>query len=170
MQVRVVKQRRPNPHLVKLHRSYTVEEVATLFGKHKNTVRAWIKEGLPTCDSKRPTLVLGQALRTFLQAKRMKNKKACAPDQLYCVRCREPRHPAGRMAEYQPVTEKFGNLIGICPVCDCLMNRRTSLAKIDPIRRELDITFMQARSHISETDQPSLNSDFSMEACDHENA
>ena len=27
------------------------------------------------------------------------------------------------MAEYQPRTETLGNLIGICPQCECLMHR-----------------------------------------------
>ena len=40
-----VKVRRINPRLVKIHCSYTVEEIADLFGKHNNTVRAWINEG-----------------------------------------------------------------------------------------------------------------------------
>jgi hypothetical protein len=35
--------RHPNPRLVKIHRSYTVEEVARNLRKHKNTVRAWMK-------------------------------------------------------------------------------------------------------------------------------
>ena len=38
------------------------------------------------------------------------------------------------MAEYIPVTEKFGNLVAICPDCDAIMNRRVSLAKIGQIR------------------------------------
>ncbi len=33
--------RHHNPRLVKLHRSYTVEQIARLFDLHKNTVRAW---------------------------------------------------------------------------------------------------------------------------------
>ena len=39
--------RRLNPRRVKIHRCYTVEEVAKLFGAHKNTVRGWLKAGLP---------------------------------------------------------------------------------------------------------------------------
>jgi hypothetical protein len=46
--------RRPNPRLAKIHRSYTVEESATLFGVHRNTVREWVRRGLPTSDRKRP--------------------------------------------------------------------------------------------------------------------
>ena len=45
------------------------------------------------------------------------------------------------MAEYAPVTEKFGNLMAICPDCDAIMNRRVSLAKIEQIRGKMDITF-----------------------------
>lgn len=158
-----MKTRRANYRLVKIHRNYTVEDIARLFGRHKNTVRAWLKEGLPTCDGKRPTLILGLALRDFLKAKRAKHKKACAPGEIYCVRCHVPRKPAGRMAEYKPVTASLGNLIGICPVCECLMYRRVSLPKIDRIRADLDITFTQAGRHIGESSQPSVNRYFGKE-------
>ena len=39
-----MKRRHPNHRLVKIHRSYTVEEIATLFGVHKNTVSHWVAE------------------------------------------------------------------------------------------------------------------------------
>jgi hypothetical protein len=133
--------RRPNYRLVKIHRSYKVEEVALLFGTHKNTVRAWVKAGLPTCDKRRPTLILGSDLAAFLRARRTKKKQPCQPAEMYCVRCRAPRQPAGDMAEYAPITEKLGCLKGICPACDAWMYRRTSLAKLPEVRGKLDITF-----------------------------
>jgi len=38
----------PNHRLVKIHRIYTVEDAACCLAVHKNTVRRWIKAGLPT--------------------------------------------------------------------------------------------------------------------------
>ena len=122
-----MRKRRPNPRLVKIHRSYTVEEIACLFGIHKNTVREWVKAGLPTCDRKRPMLVLGRELAAFLQVRRTKNKRPCQSGEIYCVRCRVTKLPAGEMAEYQPITQILGNLIGICPGCLSMIYRCVSL-------------------------------------------
>ena len=151
--------RHPNPRLAKIHRNYSVEEIANLFGIHRNTVREWIKQGLPTSDQKRPFLILGRDLVAFLQVRRAKNKRPCQPGELYCVRCRAPKAPAGDMVEYKPVTATLGNLIAICPDCNAIMNRRASLAKLEQIRGCLDITMPQALQHIGEGDQPTVNSD-----------
>ena len=151
--------RHPNPRLAKIHRNYTVEEIANLLGVHRNTVREWVKRGLPTSDQKRPFLVLGRDLRAFLQARRAKNKRPCQPGEMYCVRCRTPKAPAGDMADYQTVTETMGNLIGICPCCEAMMYRRVNLAKLKQVRGKLDITMPQALRHIRESAQPSVNSD-----------
>jgi hypothetical protein len=153
-----MRKRRPNYRLVKIHRCYTVEEAARLLGTHKNTVRAWVRAGLPTCDSKRPTLILGRDLAACLQARRTKNKRPCQPGEIYCVRCRAPKQPAGDMAEYQPITEQLGNLEGICPDCDLMIYRRASMAKLAEIRGKLDITFAEAQRQVNESEQPSVNS------------
>lgn len=154
-----MKKRHPNPRLAKIHRNYTVEEAANLFGVHRNTVREWIKRGLPVCDSKKPMLILGRDLAEFLQARRTKNKQTCQPGEIYCVRCRAPKAPAGDMADYEPVTETMGNLIAICSDCETIIYRRVSLAKLDQIRGQLDITMPQALRHINERNQSSVNSD-----------
>lgn len=143
-----MKKRLYNPNLAKMHRNYTVEEVARLYGVFKGTVRAWIKAGLPVLDDKRPMLILGSDLAAFHQAKRMKNKQKCQPGEMYCVRCRAPKSPALGMADYKPITGTMGNLIAICPACNSIMNRRASLAKLAQVRGKMDITMPQALQHI----------------------
>lgn len=151
--------RHPNHRLVKIHRSYTVEEVAKLFGNHRNTVRNWVKSGLATIDEKRPMLILGHDLVAFVKKRKAKNKQKLKPGELYCVRCRDPKFPAGDMAEYSPVTPKIGNLIAICPDCDSIMNRRVSLARIGEVGGNVDITFPKELRHIVKRAKPTVNSD-----------
>ena len=151
--------RHPNPRLAKIHRNYTVHEIASLFGVHRNTVREWVKRGLPTNDNRRPMLILGRDLVAFLRARRAKNKRTCPPGELYCFRCRAPKAAAGDMADYQPLTETQGNLIAICADCETIMYRRVSLAKLEHVRGNLDITMPQALRHINESARPSVNSD-----------
>jgi len=155
--------RHPNHRLAKIHRNYTVEEITKLFDNHRNTVREWVKRGLPTIDHKRPMLILGRDLAAFLQARRLKNKRKCQPGEIYCVRCRAPRNPAGDMADYQPITTTLGNLIGICPCCESMMYRRVNPAKLEQIRGKLDIALPQALPHLVEISGFSVNSDFKEE-------
>jgi hypothetical protein len=155
----IARKRYPNHRLVKSHRSYTVEEIACLFAIHKNTVRRWFKAGLQTIDDRRPMLTLGRDLSAFLRSRRAGKKQHCGIGQLYCVRCRIPKFPAGGMADYLPFTEMVGNLAAICPDCGSMMYRCVSNAKIEEIRGKIDITFPQALRQLGETSQPTVNSD-----------
>ena len=151
---------RPNSRLVKIHLNYTVEEIASLLGVHKNTVRQWIKHGLSVCDDRRPLLVVGRDLAAFLKTQRNKNKCKCQLYELYCLRCRKPQKPAGNVAEFEYVTDKVGNLSAKCPVCEACMHKRISVVKLSQIRGEIDIAFMQAEERISNSIQLTVNSDF----------
>ena len=154
-----VRRRHPNHRLVKIHRSYTVEDIARLFGIHKNTVWQWIKAGLPTIDDRRPKLILGRHLIEFLQARRASKKQPCQPGEIYCVRCHAPKFPAAGMAEYRPINEKIGNLAAICPDCYSMMHRCVSIATLGAVRGEMDITFPQALERLREISQPTADSD-----------
>ena len=147
-----------------------MEEIARLFGIHKNTVRSWLKQGLAAIDDRRPILILGQELSRFLRERRQKAKKTCGPGRIYCIACRAPKVPAAKMAECIPTGPLAGNLCGICPDCDRLIYRRVNLAKIDAIRDDLEITFTQPRPSIRESPAPSVNCDSSQKAQAHENA
>ena len=156
------RRRRLNPRLAKIHRNYTVDEVARLYDVHRNTVRLWIKQGLPTTDNRRPMLILGHDLRAFLEARRSKNRRACKPGEMYCLRCREPRAPAGAVADFERITETLGNLVAICSHCGAVMNRRVNIAKLADVSGEVAVTMTLAARHLSESNQPTLNSDFAL--------
>ena len=151
--------RHPNPRLIKIHRSYTVEEVAAVCGVHRNTVRQWIKTGLETLDAHRPVLIQGTTLRLFLEVRRNQNKRPCLPGEMYCLRCRAPQRPAVDMVDYEELTATQGNLVGICPVCDLIMNRRVNFSKLVAIAGGLDIRLPHALLHIDESSKPCVNSD-----------
>lgn len=152
--------KRLNHNLAKIHRNYTVEEVANLFSVHKNTVRLWVKDGLATNDNKRPMLILGAELKSYLQAKRKSNKRKCQAFEIYCVRCRVPQLPDENMVDYEPINGRMGRLIGLCPSCGVIINKYFNFAKLDQIKDKLDITLPKALKHINESVKPLLNSDF----------
>lgn len=126
---------RCNPNRAKIHRSYTVEEVACLFTVHKNTVRAWIKAGLPICDDQKPMLILGLELREFIQAKNKKNKRKCKLYEMYCLRCKSSQKPAENMVEYEPISDATGRLMGLCSSCEGMINKYIKLADLAKIQQ-----------------------------------
>ncbi len=133
---------------IKLHRTYTVEEIARLLGTHKNTIRLWIKRGLPVIDDRRPALILGEQLHDYMKAQRTHRRRSCGPGQIFCVKCRAPRDPALGMADYLPLGPTTGSLRGICPNCESLIFRRVGLAKIDHAKGNLEVLFPKAGLHI----------------------
>jgi len=165
-----VANRLPNPRLVKVHRNYSVEDTARLLSVHKNTVRNWLKQGLTAIDDRRPTLILGRELSRFLQERRQKTKQPCGPGRIYCIACRAPKVPAGKMADCTATDPLAGNLCGICPDRDRLIYRRVNLANIEAVRGDLDITFKRPNPRIRESRGPSVNCRSSEKAHADENA
>ena len=159
--------RRLNPRRVKIHRNYTVEEAAMLLGVHKNTVRAWLRAGLQAIDERRPTLILGRQLSTFLHARREGRRRRCRPGQFYCFRCRTPRTSVGCKAQYLPITPTSGNLTGLCSDCGTRMYRRVSIEKLAAVAGGLQVMMPQAQQHIEEGASPSQHSDLPHEPHGH---
>ena len=155
--------KRFNPRRVKIHRSYAVEEAARVLGIHKNTVRNWLGDGLEPIDARRPVLIRGAELKAYINARRRQNRSPCGPGQIYCVRCRSPKHPMPAVAEYVPITPTSGNLRARCPDCFGRIFRRASLARLAAVTGNLTITFPDAQQRIVEGADPSVNCDLELE-------
>lgn len=152
--------RRVNPNRVKLHRSFSVEELARCLDVHKNTVRHWQAKGLEPIDKGRPLLFQGATVRDFLTKRNSGRKTPCPTGTLYCFRCRSPRAPALGMVDFVPMCPGSGNLRALCECCETLMHRRVREADIGKIMPGCTVQFAQGQPSLSGQTAPSLNCDF----------
>ena len=151
--------RRISGSRIKIHHTYTIAEAATVVAVHAYTIRGWIDRGLPAMTGRKPILIKGSDLKQFIEARKQSRKKRCRSGELYCVKCREPRRPAGNMVDYLPAENGSSNLRGICPHCETLMHRRVSQASFAAVTRDLTVGFPQGQSRITDSDVPSVNLD-----------
>ena len=152
--------RRLNHRLIKSLRSYEIGELAMLLSCHKNTVRNWIKDGLPTlCDGRRPILVHGSDARDYLERKRAGRRHKCRPDEMFCFGCRQPRQPALKMVDFKPTSTTGGLLAGICEQCSTLMFKRASRASLGRVSGLLEVKFMEADESLNGRPAAPLNCD-----------
>ena len=138
--------KRLNSNLAKIHRCYSVEEAAAIWGIHKQTVRNWIKAGLRTIDDSRPTLIHGSDLRQFVKDKNSRSKRPCVINEIYCVKCRKPQQPAMSMVDYVPSSDDRGCLTGLCQSCESVINRFVSAAQLNVIKQKLDVTIRPSKN------------------------
>ena len=154
-----VASRRVNPNRIKLHRCYSVGELATCCDVHKNTVRHWQAKGLEPIEPRKPFLFHGATAREYLVRTNASRKRPCAPGTIYCFKCREPRAPAAGMVEVTRKNATTGNLSAICGFCGTMMHRQARLATIAEIMPNLDVQIREANVRIVERATPSLNCD-----------
>jgi hypothetical protein len=117
------RRRRYRVNLVKTTQLYDTNEIAKLFGLHRNTIRHWFKEGLKPIDNQRPVCVHGSDLKAFLAARQEARRQKCALGEFYCFRCGAPRGPWDNLVETSPYTEKISKLTAICCLCETVMHR-----------------------------------------------
>jgi len=132
--------RRIDLRRIKIHQSYTVNEAANILSSHPNTVRKWIKKGLPLAEERHPILLRGRDIRDFHQDRKAKKKCRLAPGEFYCFKCQAPKRAAFDAVDYYAISSTIGNLKGLCPDCSTIMNRRTSIKTLDAAKGDLEVT------------------------------
>lgn len=110
--------KRVSARKIKVHGQYTYEQAARALGVTVQTVRLWRQSGLPVLDSQKPHLILGFALKDFLNTRASKAKRRLARDQFLCMTCNVPRRAYGGMADYLPYTDGRGRLEALCEFCE----------------------------------------------------
>lgn len=153
--------RRASARRVRGHRTYTVAEAARCVGVHPRTVSTWIRDGLPVLKERRPILIKGSDLRSYLDAKRLSRRRPLRLGEIYCLPCREPKRPAGAMVDFIPEMPTSGTLRGICPDCQRLMHRKVKRTSLDRVAAGLDVALASVGERIGNMSVPLVNLPFS---------
>jgi hypothetical protein len=131
--------KRANPMAVKAALTYEIGEAAAALGKSSATIRNWIKDGLPVMASRKPYLISGADIRTYIKAKSQAAKSTLAPDELYCLSCRAGRKPLDMIVAAFPNTPKTTRLMGVCERCSANAARMISNTKTHHFARTFQI-------------------------------
>lgn len=91
--------------------------------------------------SRRPFLILGEALRSYLADRANGAKVRLAQDQLYCFTCKSARGPAGGFVDCIAQTAKTARLMGLCDHCGGTCNRMISATKIASFAEIFNLAF-----------------------------
>jgi DNA-binding XRE family transcriptional regulator len=135
-----------NPNIIRADLSYSASDLAELLKVHKQTVLAWHKEGLPVIDSSKPYLFYGKELRAFIKTRQSNRKFKCSENEFYCFKCHQVRMSKDNTVNIRIKDEKHLNVLGICAVCGCRLNKAGSLKTIDEIRQVFTVQQIQEKA------------------------
>ncbi|MEP1536436.1 MAG: helix-turn-helix domain-containing protein [Paracoccaceae bacterium] len=153
---------------IKTHRIYTVWEISDLLGCHRQTVIRWINDqGLISDTSAKPWLIEGRDLKPFLGVRQTSVRCKLAMHHCFCLGCRGPREPDGKIADYVQQTPDSGRLIALCPECGAVMNKIVRRIDLDAIRAKIEVTVQRANPRLVSRASPLLNVSFVQEANTH---
>ena len=154
-----------NLRLIRRDLSYSIQDIAELFRLHPNAVRRWIKDGLAPIDDRKPQLVHGSRLTDYLARRQQARKHGCAPDEMYCCRCRVPRRPAGGGVCVDQVNARQIIIRATCELCGTKRNRGGLLERLGEVERLFAVTAVSLR--LNEATDPLVKCDLRTET-DHD--
>lgn len=134
-----VKRKMPNynTHRIKARRSYSITEMALLFGIDRKTCQHWIKGGLrPIEQGTSPLLVMGEELKKFLKERSKKRKCELKDEEFFCMKCHKAAIAEEGSEKIVKTGKKIGKAnkeqlkkIGVCAACGTKINRFLGVGK-----------------------------------------
>lgn len=107
--------------------TYSVYEVAELYGITPDTVFRWIRnEGLKRILNSQKYFIHSGDLMRFLEKRNSKNKRPCNEGEIFCCKCRKPQKPNLTSLEFKEIPNKTISVRGQCSVCGTRMNTLVS--------------------------------------------
>lgn len=146
--------KRPDPRRLLSALTYTVPELARACGVTDGTVREWLKGGLPALTAQRPTLITGDAAKTFLIARRAKKRQPTQPDELLCMSCDAPRKAFEGMVDLIETPGQTPRIQGFCAVCETVCCRMVKRADIPKLHKIFEISSNSTKAALRDTPKP----------------
>ncbi|WP_161973858.1 helix-turn-helix domain-containing protein [Hwanghaeella grinnelliae] len=98
--------------------TYSVGEVAELYGIADATVFRWIRdEGLKRLPGSKKYYIHSGDLRRFLERLNKRNKKPSSDGEIYCCKCRVPRRPSNNTIQAEDLPNGTIRVKAKCGVC-----------------------------------------------------
>lgn len=123
---------------------YDIEEICSLYKDcelHPQTVRQWIKNGLPVIDSGKPALVYGSRLTQYLGKLNQSHKCKTAFYEMFCMKCKDAKTPSQRRITLHQ-DNKSVKAKGRCPVCKTIMNKNYKMDDIPRLRSAFRVGYV----------------------------
>lgn len=115
-----------NPQLIHSKRSYTVEKLCNVYQDkklHAQTVRGWVNSGELEVISKKPIIIYGAVVKSFLEQRNKAHKKSLDFDQIKCVRCKQSSSPKNKEITIYQNKNGSWKAVGFCQVCNNEISR-----------------------------------------------
>lgn len=126
---------------VKSNRPYTLATLAKLFGVHSATVRGWIKkDGLSVAvvGQSHSIILHGAKVKAWMKAREKAKRRPCAPDEMFCTRCKEPRKIAEGSFRIKSGNTQKVTAIGDCIICGLTLRNFNIASNLDDLKRRYD--------------------------------
>ena len=99
--------------------TYNREEIEKSQNRTKETVRRWIREGLPPIPGTNKQRFDGAEFKAWAIAREAERKRPCKPDQFFCMNgnCRTQRLPAVGSVFIRKTNTNLGSIEANCVSC-----------------------------------------------------